>query len=179
MKKYILAVVLSGVVLFVWGFFSWAVLPWHNLVAQEFSSEQAVAQVLKDNAPVAGVYYLPFAEVGHKSGEAAAFVNVLPNGFEVSMVDMMATAIIGQMIAALLVLLLLRNTSGLNYLQRVAFVTLVGLTIGFIGHFPYWNWFGFSDSYVFVAIVDSMIAWTLAGFVMAGFVNGKKTAGVL
>ena len=99
--------------------------------------------------------------------------------FEVSMVDMMATAILGQIIAALLVVLLLRNTSGLNYLQRVAFVTLVGLTIGFIGHFPYWNWFGFSDSYVFVAIVDSMIAWTLAGFVMAGFVNGKKTAGVL
>ena len=175
MKNYILGVVLGGAVLFLWGFFSWGVLPWHNMVANEFSSEQAVAKVLKENAPAAGVYYLPFAEEWQNAGETAAFVNVLPEGLNASMGELMVTAVLGQMIAALLVLLLLRNTTGLNYLQRVAFVTLVGLTIGFVGHFPYWNWFGFSDAYVLVAIIDSMIAWTLAGFVMSAFVKGKNT----
>lgn len=175
MKSYILAVVLGGVVLFMWGFFSWAVLPWHQMSANEFTDELAVAKVLKDNAPAAGIYFLPFAEEDHREGETTAFVNVLPDGFDMDMGKLMGKAIGGQMIAALLVLLLLRNTSGLAYLQRVGFVALVGLTIGFVSHFPYWNWFGFSDVYVLVTVVDSLIAWTLAGLVMAGFVHGKNS----
>jgi len=174
MKKNILAVALGGVVLFLWGFFSWAVMPWHYTVANEFSSEQAVAQVLKENAPNAGVYYLPFAEQGKKAGETSAFVNVLPNGPEMNMGKQMGKALLGQMLAAFLVLLLLRSTSGLGYIQRVGFVALVGLTVGFVSHFPYWNWFGFSSAYVLVTIVDSLIAWTLAGLVLARFAGGER-----
>jgi hypothetical protein len=176
MKNRILAVLLSAVVLFIWGFVSWAILPWHNSVANKFSQEAAVAQVLKLNAPAAGIYMLPFAEEDHKPGETAAFVNVLPNGFDMNMGKLMGTALFGQIIAALLVLLLLQNTSGLNYVQRLGFVTLVGLVIGFVSHFPYWNWFGFATSYVMVTIMDSVIAWLLAGLVLAKFITGKNTA---
>ena len=87
----------------------------------------------------------------------------------------MATAVIGQFVAALLVLLLLRTTSNLGYVGRVAFVGLVGVVIGFASHFPYWNWFGFSTAYVLVIIADSAVAWTLAGLVMARFVTGRTT----
>lgn len=174
MKKYMLAVALSGVVLFLWGFFSWAVMPWHFMVANEFASEQAVAQVLKDNAPIVGVYYLPFAEADLKAGETSAFVNVLPNGSETNRGKQMGKALLGQMMSAFLVLLLLRSTSGLDYMQRVGFVALLGLTVGFVSHFPYWNWFGFSGAYVLVTIVDSLIAWTLAGLVLARFVGGER-----
>ncbi|MGB5440851.1 MAG: hypothetical protein WBN90_14525 [Gammaproteobacteria bacterium] len=88
---------------------------------------------MKENAPRAGIYYIPFAEEDHEAGETAAFVNVLPDGVEMNMGKQMGQALLGQMLAALRVLLLLRNTSGLNYLQRVAFVALVGLTVGFVG----------------------------------------------
>ncbi len=33
MKRHMTLSVLAGVVLFVWGFISWAVLPWHSEVA--------------------------------------------------------------------------------------------------------------------------------------------------
>ncbi len=175
MKNNILAILLSAAVLFIWGAISWTLLPWHNTVANKFINESSVSQVLKENAATAGVYYLPFSEEDHQSGEAAAFINVLPNGYEMDMGKLMGTAMFGQLVVALLVLLLLRTTSGLSYWQRVSFVTLVGLVIGFAGHFPYWNWFGFSTSYVLVTIVDSVIAWFLAGLVMAKFVKGKMT----
>lgn len=155
--------------LFIWGFISWAVMPWYNAVA----NEAAVAQVLKTSAAKAGVYYLSFAEEDHKPGEAAVFVNVLPNGFDMNMGKLMATALVGQFIAVLLVLLLLRQTCGLSYCQRVGFVALAGLAIGFISHFPYWNWFGFSSGYVAVIVVDTLIGWVLAGLVMAKFITGK------
>ena len=174
MKNNLLAIVLSAIVLFVWGFISWAVLPWHMKVAHKFASESAVAQALKENAPAAGIYYLPFEEEGHRPGEPAAFVSVAPDGYDPNMVKMMGISVLGQMVAALLVLLLLRRTANLNYWERVRFVALVGVAIAFISHFPYWNWFKFSDSYFLVTILDSLIAWTLAGLVMARFVVGTS-----
>lgn len=143
-------------------------------MANRFTDESAVSQALKSNVPVAGIYYLPFSEEDHRQGEAAAFVNVLPNGFDMNMGKLMVQALLGQFIAAMLVVLLLANTSGLSYLQRVGFVSLVGLTIGFISHFPYWNWFGFSTGYVAVVILDSLVAWALSGLVMAKFITGRN-----
>lgn len=175
MKRNILAVVLCGLILFIWGFISWAILPWHDMVANQFTDESAVSQVLKENAPAAGIYYLPFSEENHNPGEAAGFMNILPDGFDMDMGRLMATAMLGQLAAALLMLVLLNHTSGLNYLQRVTFVALVGLTIGFVSHFPYWNWFGFSSAYVLVIILDSLLAWCLAGLVMARFITGKQS----
>ena len=173
MKKILLTALLCSLVLFVWGFVSWTILPWHNTVANKFKSEAAVAEALKQNAPRAGIYYLPFAQEDQKRGETAAFVNVLPRGHLTGMEGMMGTAVAGQFVAALLVILLLRTTSNLGYAGRVAFVALVGVVIGFASHFPYWNWFGFSTAYVMVIIADSAVAWALAGLVMARFVTGR------
>lgn len=169
MKKSALAAVLGGLVLFLWGFVSWAILPWHESVAHKFSDEAAVAQALKANAPEQGVYYLPFAEEDHKPGETAAFVNVLPQGFDMDMGKLMGIGLLTQIISAFLVVVLLRQTRGLNYLGKVMFIALVGLIIGFVSHAPYWNWFGFSTPYVIVMIVDTFIGWTLAGLGIARF----------
>lgn len=175
MKNKILAVILSAVVLFAWGAVSWTVLPWYTMVANQFNDEAAVSKVLKENASAAGVYFLPFSEEDHKPGEAAAFVNVLPNGMDMNMGKMMGIGMLGQIVSTFLVFLLLSQTTGLSYWQRVGFVALVGVSIGFISHFPYWNWFGFSTSYVLVTIADYGIGWTLAGLVMGRFCLGKSS----
>ncbi len=174
MKKCVLAVVLSAIVLFAWGFLSWAILPWHNAVANKFEDESAVSEVLKENAPAAGMYYLPVAQEDLSPGALFALANVLPDGFDMGMGGMMGLGLLGQAVSAMLVLLLLCKTSNLDYWGRVCYVALAGLTIGFVSHFPYWNWFGFSTAYTLVIIVDSLIAWFLAGLIMARFVEGKS-----
>ncbi|MCE2438746.1 MAG: hypothetical protein J4F39_04885 [Candidatus Latescibacteria bacterium] len=95
MKKCVLAVVLSAMVLFAWGFLSWAVLPWHNAVANQFADESAVSEVLKENAPAAGMYYLPFAQEDLKPGAVFAMANVLPDGFDTGMGGMMGLGLLG------------------------------------------------------------------------------------
>ncbi len=173
MKKNVLLSLVAGLVLFVWGFISWAVLPWHNMVANKFTNEAAVSQVLKDNAPRTGVYYLPFSEKDHGPNQVGAFANVLPQGAEMNMGRQMAIGVVIQIIGAFLVLMLLSQTSGLTYLGKVGFFSLVGLTIGFVSHAPYWNWFGFPAPYVGVTILDILIGWTLAGLAVAKFAHGK------
>ena len=85
-----------------------------------------------------------------------------------------ATAVITQILGACLVLMLLSQTSGLNYWGKAGFVALVGLIIGFVGHVPYWNWFGFSTPYILVTILDTTIGWTLAGLAVAKFAYGRS-----
>ena len=174
MKNNLIAILLSAVVLFAWGFISWTLLPWHMTVAHKFTSESSVAQALKENAPAAGIYYLPFSEEGYKPGEPAAFVSVAPDGFDMNMGKKMGIGILGEMVGALLVFLLLQKTANLSYWERVRFVALVGVAIAFVSHFLYWNWFEFSNSYLLVTILDSLIAWTLAGLVMAKFACGMS-----
>lgn len=177
--KKTVATIVSGVILLAWGSVSWMVLPWHQMVANEFTSESEVAEVLRANAPKAGVYYLPFAHQNHKKGETAAFVNALPEGYDPGMIKQLVTQFIGALISALIIICLLSQTAGLGYWGRVGFVALIGVAIGFVSHFPYWNWFGFPAAYIIVTIVDILIAWLLAGLLIAKLVatNTKKTTG--
>jgi len=174
MKKNLLLSVVAGVVLFIWGFVSWVILPWHNMVANKFTNEAAVSQVLKENSPKQGVYYLPFSEKDHGPNQVGAFANVLPQGTDMNMGKHMAIAVIVQIVGAFLVLTLLSQTHGLNYWKRVGFVALVGLVIGFVGHASYWNWFGFSTPYVLVTILDTTIGWTLVGLAVARYAWDKR-----
>ena len=173
MKRRLVLSVAGGIVLFLWGFISWAILPWHMMVANQFVNEAAVSQVLKENAPQQGVYYLPFSEEDHGPAQVGAFANVLPQGTEMNMGRQMAVSLFTQIIAAFLVLSLMSMTTGLTYGGKVGFFALVGLIIGYVSHVPYWNWFGFTASYTLVTILDILIGWTLAGLAIAKFPQEK------
>lgn len=171
MLKTFIVSALCSVVLFVWGFISWALLPWHNAVAKKFINEAEASQFLKQQAHGPGIYYLPYSAEDHKSGQTSAFINLIPDGFDMNMGKLMGQALLGQFICAWLVCSLLKCTSGLSYSKRVGFVALVGALIGFASHFPYWNWFGFPTEYVAIMVADYFIAWLLAGIFMAAFVG--------
>ena len=164
------ALVVCAIIIFAWGAFSWMVLPWHQMVANEFTNESEVAETIEANAPKPGIYYLPFSHEDYKAGETAAFVNAIPQGYVPDMTEQLVAQFVGDLLSVLLIICLLSQTAGLNYWGRVGFVALTGVAIGFVSHFPYWNWFGFPTSYVAVIIIDSMIAWFLAGLVMAKLV---------
>jgi hypothetical protein len=44
---------------------------------------------------------------------------------------------------------------------------LAGLLLGFVANAYYWNWFGFPDVYFGLSVADAVVAWTLAGLVVA------------
>lgn len=179
MKSRILATVVGGVILFIWGFISWAVLPWHSDVANKFSNEEFVAEFLKANAPRPGIYYIPFSEEDVKLGKTSAFMSIVPDGFDMNMSKKMAIGMLGQIASALIVVILagimIGNSNQVGYGQCVKYIAMLGFAIGFIGHFPYWNWFEFSTPYVAVIIADTVIAWLLAGLAMSKFlISGRS-----
>ncbi|MFZ0565304.1 MAG: hypothetical protein WAM28_03880 [Chlamydiales bacterium] len=171
---------LGGIILFIWMMISWMVLPWHCTVMRTFKNEEIVAQTILDNTESDGVYILPnLYEKKITDEERTAlmkkgpvmFASVQRYGFDVDSIAPYVSALIIQIIGAFLVTFLLLQTSGLGYLRKVLFITVIGLTLGVLGELPKWNWWGFSIGYVGVEMLDFLIGWFLAGLVIALFVR--------
>lgn len=174
MMKSLLPSVLAGLVLFFWGFVSHALLPWYDPAFHPFADEAAMSTALERNAPEKGLYYLPFAETDRGSGQVEAFVNVVPAGEGVGGGMQIGLGLVIAVVSAFLGVTLVRRTEPATRLEAVVTFALVGLAIGFVSHAYYWNWFQFPASYVVVAIVDSLVGWTLAGVAVAGFVASRS-----
>jgi len=174
MKKLVMASIGGGVILFFWGFISWTVLSWHKDTSLSFDNEAAVAQSIVQNAPQAGIYFLPFNEKDFVDGGPSVFAAIAPQ-YHLDMGSTLSIGLLGYIVSALLVCLALNMCRGLNYAQRLKFVLLLGLIIGLVGHFPYWNWMNFSTPYTLVMILDSVLGWLLAGLLIAKLVGVQDT----
>ena len=171
MKRTVLLSLIAGVVLFMWGFVSHAVLPWHDAVYHKFADETAFSVAIRNNAPQRGIYYLPYSDADRGPGKPEAFVNVLPQGPGRTLASKMVLGLTIQVVSALLVISLVRRSASSTYWHRVGLFSFVGIIIGFTSHAYYWNWFQFPSAYVVITILDISIAWTLAGLVVAKFMT--------
>jgi hypothetical protein len=180
MSRYIKAGILAGVVLFIWGFVSWVVFPWHAMTIHHFNSDVAVSQSIQTNAPISGIYILPLMSQGEKvqnnapQAQPLIFASVRLNNNAVSPMAMNGPVLINfltQVIAGILVAWLLSRTQRLSYLGRVGFVLIVALTACVIKDIPSWIWLGFDMQYTLVMIGDTLVGWFLAGLVLAKYIR--------
>jgi hypothetical protein len=180
----------GGIILFLWGALSWTLLPWHTATFEKFVDEEMVAIVLGSNANDSGVYLLPnlhpqdtdaTSPEQQSKAEADAkqrmklgpfvFASIKLDGADPEMGAALWQTFAVDLIAALLATWLLAWTSGLGYWQRVLFVTAIGVTGGIIGHAPNWIWWQFPTGYTAAAMADALLAWFLAGLVIARWVG--------
>jgi len=190
MSKLLLkSAVLGGFVVFLWGMFSWMVLPLHQRCFHKFHHETRVASEIKANAPEKGMYVLPYTfDYGEHSSQEEmkkaihmmdngpfVFASVVPSGLGHKMGASLVRALIIQIIGAFIVSWMLLKTKSLSFRSRVSFVTLFGLGVGILGYLPSWNWLGFSVGYVLVNMLDLIISWSLAGLVIANILKTRAS----
>ncbi len=181
-KNHLKCALIGGLIVFIWGLFSWMVFPWHQTCLKKFTNESDVADTIRDNAPEAGMYVLPNTFAYHDGNTSQRdmargmemlekgpfmFASVRPNGIGKMSMGPFIISLIIQIIGAFIVTWLLMQTKNLPFKKQVGFVTVFGLGVGILGQFPDWNWWGFSYGYILSNIVDLIIGWFLAGFGIA------------
>jgi hypothetical protein len=166
LKRVIIGGILGGIVLFLWGYFSWMALPWHKTTFQNFKDEAAVTQVMQKNTYASGIYLTP-SKMQQPSATPIIFASVYQPGMT-SMTHALVISFVTQLVAALLVSWLLIQTIGLGYVGRVAFVVIFALAAAIVTEIPYWNWFRFDTTYTLVTVADLLIGWFFAGLIIAG-----------
>ena len=179
MNRTIIAGFLGALVLFIWGFISWAVLPWHNMTTHSLTNEDAVISVLKSANTESGTYMIPgmgTTEVGKKTQMEK--MKVGPNAWlhysSVGMDEMDPMYFIRGFlicfISATLAASLLGKLSwslASKYGARVRFVMMLGIFLAIAGRLSDWSFLGYSTSFSLNLAADDIIGWTLAGLVIA------------
>ena len=173
MKKILLAGVIGATVAFMWGSFSWLVLPWHAKSFKEFNEAEKIGEVLKKHAQEPGMYLLP------SGSEEDSFEKMVKGPFlfgsfraderKMSMGSLMAKNFAYLLVGAFLLLFVMSRMRFENWREQVLSFLAISLFGGVISHMNYWNWWEFSTYWTFQNILDGAIAWTLAGMAMKKF----------
>ncbi len=191
MKTLLKGAIGGGLILFLWGMVSWMVLPFHMNTFQKFKDEGRMERSLEFNAEKSGVYVLPncslfdegiskeekneIKKLGQMKMEKGpfAFVVYKANGMG-KMTHGMIKGLLIQFLGAFLVTWLLIKTQIQSFSGRVFFVFVFSLAAGVVTHLPSSNWFGFPAGFVMLDMLDLVIGWTLAGFLLSKVVGPPK-----
>jgi hypothetical protein len=177
-KRFVLAVWVGAVAMFIWGAVSHMVL----LKGAGFShlpNDEAVVAKLRDSIPQDGLYFLPSPDFSGNatSAEGAAFearfragptgmILFHRSGSEPVTPQKLLIQFFSELLAAAIGALVLSRMAA-PYWQRVLAMGLLGafgvLSISTI----YWNWYGFPDAFFVAQLVDKVVGWLLAGSLIA------------
>lgn len=180
--------VIGGLIVFVWGILSWLVLPWHSYTIERFRNEADVAQVIRDNVLVDGVYVLPNVydnklpgstqevndqlvvsdEIMHNGPHMFAAVRLSGKNPYTSGAGYFR-ALIFNFAAAFIVTWLLTKLRSQTYLERAFYVAAIAAFGGILFFLPTWNFMCFPIGYAVTGIVDFVIGWFLAGLAIGKY----------
>ena len=181
MSRTLLAGFLGALVLMIWGFIAWEVLPFHTMTMHTLSNEDAVVAALKSGNAETGAYMVP--GIGDKHDEAAkkaemekmkigpeAWIHYTKEGIGEMSPMYFIKGFLVYLFSALIAASLLGKLSwslASRYGARVRFVMMMGLFIAITGRIGDWAWLGYSTSFSLHLAADDFIGWTLAGLVIA------------
>ncbi len=188
------ASLVSAIILFAWGFVFWGLLansiaPFKALTGD---SEREVIEALQKNLPESGAYLYPWpdADAADPEQEMKAFEQKHADGPLVTIIysqagyptsEMAAVMVWGflhMLVSAVVVAILLAMAGPMCcYGMRVLFVVVLGVFASLWIHIQDLIWFHYPLDFVLFHSTYHVVAWVLAGFVIAAIVRtGKKDA---
>ncbi len=188
-KRVVIAGILGGVVIFLWGYLAHTVLGLGEVGLKELSNEQAVVGALRASTSEPGFYFFPGvgmttgaspeqmrAAMQKTAGGPYGIVIWHPSGAEYITPRRLGVQFGLNVVQALFAAILLSCATGLSsYVSRVGFVFLAGLLAALSTNIEYWNWYSFPSNYTLGYMATQIIGFLLAGFVVAGFVKRSFT----
>ncbi|PLX30646.1 MAG: hypothetical protein C0600_07790 [Ignavibacteria bacterium] len=186
MKRILLATLLGGLIIFVWGSIHHMFLPISSAEFSGLPNEEAVLEVLAENIPEPGQYFYPWIDMSQQPSDAEMEawnekhrngpVGILlyrPIGGEPMPPTMMVNEFLSNIFTALLLALIAASLAG-SWLKRSMLLSLVGLFAAGAISFSTWNWFGYPFIGMVSEALEVFIAALLAGMLIAKLVPAPK-----
>ena len=187
MSRTILAGFLGAIVLMIWGFLSWDVLPFHRSTMHALGNEDAVVAALKAGNAANGTYMIPAMGTDEASKKAAmekmkagptAWVHYHSDGYDQMDVMYLVKGFFICMVSSMLAASLLSKLSwslASKFGARVGFVMVLGVFLAVAGRISDWNFMGYPADFTLALVADDIIGWTLAGLVIAWRIKPMMT----
>lgn len=149
--------IVGGVVLFLWGGVTHAVLP---QPLHEFKDDKAMVQAVRANMAGNGVYFARqglFAAAAFRPDYGDKTQNIVPN---------LLTQLLTDIIGAFLLCFAVAGARAGSALGRAGWLSLVGLAVVALKLMPYWNWYGFSPGFIAMEALDVVGKFFLGGLLL-------------
>jgi len=172
--RIVLAGILGGIAMFVWSSVAHLATPLASAGVSVLPDEQvtinAIAASLGERE---GLFLFPTpgtaAATGAKSGPAG-FLVYHPHGPYALNPQNLIVEFVTEVTESLIAAFLLSMAAIAGYGTRVGFVALVGIVAAITTNVPYWNWYGFPARYTASYALIEVIAYVVAGLVIAWLV---------
>ena len=187
MKRILLAALLGGIAVFVWGAVSHMVLPLGEAGVKMLPNEAGVTSALGGAIHEPGVYLFPGMDMKDNSKEAqerwaakykqgsTGMLVYHPGGEEFRWLPHLLIEFLSNVLGALLAAILLARIAG-GYGSRVLVTASLGLFAWISINISYWDWYGFPTHFVLLEGLDQVISWLIGGLVIAKLVKPPAAA---
>lgn len=195
-KRVMLAGLLGGLAIFLWGSLSHIVLGLGEIGIRGIPNEEAVLAAMHTSIPEPGFYFFPslgyspnatrqqrtavMAEIEKRvaSGPSGILIFHPNHGVTLTAARLGVEFALNLVQALLAAILLSWATPMSGYRTRAMFVSVAGLMAALSTNVQYWNWYGFPSDYTGAYIANQVIAFVAAGFVIGAIVKpGAESKG--
>jgi len=187
MLRILIAALLGGAVLFLWGQVSWMMLPWRDAVMLELPSEQVLIDALEQAPQDEAFYISPMWPADFSDDEAmerfkqrhaaGPLISVTYHrAGDTSMTDNLIIGYALNVAMALVasVLLVVAVRGHCNFLERWLFVGALGLFVGLAADAIAWNWMYTPTRFMLINIADHVIGALAMGLILALLIRPKR-----
>ncbi len=185
MGRKLVAAILGGLVVFMWGYVSHMFLPFHQDAVKTFSHSPSEFADFFGELSESGVYSFPMVDSDGKLSEAqkaiwekgprVTMAVVRKDGGSEAMTKQLLMSFAWSIAAALVAAIVLGSVGG-GFGRKVFVATLIGGFAALATHVQFWVWFEYSNKFLVAYVIDSVVAWFFAGIVMAKVLGGGKPA---
>jgi hypothetical protein len=186
MVRLVLAAVLGGLLMFVWGAVAHMVLPFEREAMKPIPNEAAVLSTLGSNLSAPGMYYFPWTDMSGKatpeqqkawqaqiaSGPSGLLI-YKPNSAEAMSPRQLLSEFLSNVLAAFFGALLLIQLPG-GFGRRALSMAAIGIAAWLSISVSQWTWFNFPTSFLIGDLADQFGGWLLAGIGMAVMLKPRR-----
>jgi hypothetical protein len=189
MKRVLLAGLLGGIAMFVWSSIAHVALPLGRTGIREIPNEQAVLSGMQAQLGTSsGLYAFPGMGLGPNptreeenaamqqydqklAANPSGILIYHPPGAKALTPGQLITESLTEMAEALMLAWLLAQTTLATLGSRMGFVIIAALMAAITTNIPYWNWYGFPNSYTIAYMSIEFVGYLLAGVVIAAILK--------
>lgn len=189
--RVLVAALLGGIVMFLWGAVAHMALGLGNVDIRQPVAEDAVLAALHPGlGEQPGVFIVPSidpAKMGDKptrdayaaksKASAYAWVVYLPQGEDLTDMSGQLPRQWASDTLSALALAFVMGLAAFSFATRLSIALAAAVFAWLSTMVPYWNWYRFPTGFTLAALVEQIVGWLLAGAVMAWWLgrNGRRT----
>ena len=178
-KRFIVAVIIGTLILFVWNALSWMVLPFHANALKTIPEEAMNPEILKQNLKEDGVYHYPGLPENNTPEEWIPIQEKLKTGPRITLMvyksgetsvfspSSFLRGLLFNLLTVLLLLFIITKIENKSVRNIIMLSVTFGLLISFARDFPQMVWYLYPLHFTLTEVFDTLVSFLLLGLFMA------------